>query len=200
RRPRRPGPDAGPGGDAAAGVPEAALSGGRPVPLHGAPDLRDGQRGRGHHRGAAGREPVRDGRRHHQRGPVLQLAPRQPLGGHPGLGPARHRLLPRGGGGRAAVRGVAAGGAVASPSAPMAPIIALDGVGKTYPGPVAPTEALDNVSLAVERGEFVSLIGPSGCGKSTLLRIVGDLVPPSAGTVTVNGKPPRPARPERDYG
>ncbi len=80
------------------------------------------------------------------------------------------------------------------------PIILLDGVGKTYPSAMGPTEALRDVSLAVERGEFVSLIGPSGCGKSTLLRIVGDLVAPSVGTVTVNGKSPRQARLDRDYG
>ena len=80
------------------------------------------------------------------------------------------------------------------------PIIALQGVGKTYPSQAGETEALRDVSLAVERGEFVSLIGPSGCGKSTLLRIVADLVPPSAGTVTVNGKSPGAARLDRDYG
>ena len=79
-------------------------------------------------------------------------------------------------------------------------IIALERVGKTYPSRAGATEALRDVSLAVERGEFVSLIGPSGCGKSTLLRVVGDLVAPSAGSVTVNGKSPRQARLDRDYG
>ena len=61
-------------------------------------------------------------------------------------------------------------------------------------------EALRDIDLQVQRGEFVSLIGPSGCGKSTLLRIVGDLIAPSSGTVTVNGKPARRARLDRDYG
>jgi len=60
--------------------------------------------------------------------------------------------------------------------------------------------ALQDIGLEVERGEFVSLIGPSGCGKSTLLRIVGDLISPSAGTVTVNGKTAAQARRDRDYG
>jgi NitT/TauT family transport system ATP-binding protein len=80
------------------------------------------------------------------------------------------------------------------------PIIVLDRVSKTYPGAAGPTDALRDVSLAVDRGEFVSLIGPSGCGKSSLLRIVGDLVAPSAGRVTVNGKSPRAARLGREYG
>ena len=61
-------------------------------------------------------------------------------------------------------------------------------------------EALREIDLAVGRGEFISLIGPSGCGKSTLLRIVGDLVSPTAGTATVNDKPARQARLDRDYG
>jgi NitT/TauT family transport system ATP-binding protein len=60
--------------------------------------------------------------------------------------------------------------------------------------------ALQDIDLEVERGEFVSLIGPSGCGKSTLLRIVGDIIEPTTGTVTVNGKPARRARLDRDYG
>ena len=64
----------------------------------------------------------------------------------------------------------------------------------------APTTALQGIDVAIRRGEFVSLIGPSGCGKSTLLRVIGDLVSPSAGEVTVNGKPADRARRDRDYG
>jgi NitT/TauT family transport system ATP-binding protein len=79
-------------------------------------------------------------------------------------------------------------------------IIALDRVSKKYVSRAGETPALQDVSLAIEQGEFVSLIGPSGCGKSTVLRIVADLVPPSAGTVTVNGKSPEAARLDRDYG
>ena len=60
--------------------------------------------------------------------------------------------------------------------------------------------ALQGIDLRVAQGEFVSLIGPSGCGKSTLLRVIGDIVEPSAGTVSVNGKPARRARLDRDYG
>ena len=60
--------------------------------------------------------------------------------------------------------------------------------------------ALENIDLELEPGEFVSLIGPSGCGKSTLLRVIGDLTPPTSGTVTVNGKSARQAREDGDYG
>src|SRR5262245_42607328 len=81
-----------------------------------------------------------------------------------------------------------------------APIIDLASVSRTFTGPAGATHALEDVSLSVEPGEFVSIIGPSGCGKSTLVRIVGDLVEASTGTVRVNGKTPRQARLDRDYG
>ena len=60
--------------------------------------------------------------------------------------------------------------------------------------------ALDRISLDIRPGEFVSLIGPSGCGKSTLLSLIGDLLRPTSGTVTVNDKPARQARLDHDYG
>ena len=50
-------------------------------------------------------------------------------------------------------------------------------------------QALREVDLTIQAGEFVSLIGPSGCGKTTLLRVIADLEPLSAGTVLVNGCP-----------
>jgi NitT/TauT family transport system ATP-binding protein len=62
------------------------------------------------------------------------------------------------------------------------------------------TTALESIDLEIEQGEFVSLIGPSGCGKSTLLRIIGDLIEPSSGELTVNGKSARQARRDHDYG
>lgn len=60
--------------------------------------------------------------------------------------------------------------------------------------------AVDAVDLSVAEGEFVSLIGPSGCGKSTLLRLIGDLLAPTDGSISVFGKPAHQARLDRDYG
>ena len=89
----------------------------------------------------------------------------------------------------------------ASPSDSAGPVVRLAGVDKTFSrGDHVLTKALEGIDLDVRRGEFVSLIGPSGCGKSTLLRIVGDLIAPTSGTVTVNGKSAEAARRDRDYG
>jgi NitT/TauT family transport system ATP-binding protein len=76
-------------------------------------------------------------------------------------------------------------------------VVDLQGVSKEFKGG---TVALQDIDLQIERGEFVSLIGPSGCGKSTLLRVIGDLIEPSRGTATVNGKSARQARQDHDYG
>ena len=61
-------------------------------------------------------------------------------------------------------------------------------------------QALSDIDLDVERGEFVSLIGPSGCGKTTLLRVIADLEQPTGGSITVNGVSPEEARLKRAYG
>jgi len=79
-------------------------------------------------------------------------------------------------------------------------IVDVNGVGKTFEGRSGRVEALRDISLRIEPGDFVSLIGPSGCGKSTLLRLMADLLQPSAGTLLVNGKDPHQARVDGDYG
>jgi NitT/TauT family transport system ATP-binding protein len=77
-------------------------------------------------------------------------------------------------------------------------VVSLSGVSKEFgQGGVVAVRAID---LEIREREFVSLIGPSGCGKSTLLRIIGDLIQPSRGEVTVKGKTAHAARLGRDYG
>jgi NitT/TauT family transport system ATP-binding protein len=77
-------------------------------------------------------------------------------------------------------------------------VVSVRGLSKVFER--AGVTALDGIDLEVAKGEFVSLIGPSGCGKSTLLRLMGDIVEPTTGEVSVNGKPARRARRDGDYG
>jgi NitT/TauT family transport system ATP-binding protein len=72
------------------------------------------------------------------------------------------------------------------------PEIQFRAVGKRFSSASAPV--LVEVSLSIEKGEFVSIIGPSGCGKSTLLKLVAGLSPCSQGEIQVNGMTPANAR------
>jgi putative spermidine/putrescine transport system ATP-binding protein len=61
----------------------------------------------------------------------------------------------------------------------------LAGLAKRYgAGPLV----VDNVDLAIARGEFVTLLGPSGCGKTTILRMIAGLIDPSGGAIRVGGR------------
>ena len=68
------------------------------------------------------------------------------------------------------------------------PLIALSNVQKVYRTDRMETVALQNVDLAIERGEFVSIMGPSGCGKSTLLNLLGLIDKPTEGDVQFAGR------------
>jgi NitT/TauT family transport system ATP-binding protein len=85
-------------------------------------------------------------------------------------------------------------------SAPSESVIDIGGLSLTFETADGPVQALSNIDLKVERGEFVSLIGPSGCGKTTLLRVIADLEQPSEGSILVNGVSPEEARKTRCYG
>ena len=68
-------------------------------------------------------------------------------------------------------------------------VIGLSHVGQTFVGAdKSEINALQNVNLALQRHEFVSLIGPSGCGKSTILRLIAGLLTASRGEVTIFGQ------------
>jgi spermidine/putrescine transport system ATP-binding protein len=64
-----------------------------------------------------------------------------------------------------------------------APLLRLRGLSKSYGG----TDAVEPTDLDVEAGTFTAILGPSGCGKSTLLRMIGGFVPPTSGTIEIDG-------------
>jgi NitT/TauT family transport system ATP-binding protein len=71
------------------------------------------------------------------------------------------------------------------------PEIEIAGVKKQYGNA---SVVLESIDLIVAKQEFVSLIGPSGCGKSTILKLIAGLVPPTSGTIRVDGMTPLNAR------
>ena len=66
-------------------------------------------------------------------------------------------------------------------------MITLEHVSRTYRVGTGTVTALDDVSLEIDRGEFVVVLGPSGCGKTTLLNLVGALDVPSTGRIVIDG-------------
>jgi len=70
------------------------------------------------------------------------------------------------------------------PMATSVPILQIESVQKSF-GSIS---ALDDVSLSVHDGEFLSLLGPSGCGKTTLIRIIAGFESPTAGDVKIDGR------------
>jgi NitT/TauT family transport system ATP-binding protein len=67
-------------------------------------------------------------------------------------------------------------------------MLEIRGLGKTYGAGDKATQAIGNVSLTVEDGEFACVVGPSGCGKTTLLKCVAGLMQPTRGEVLLRGK------------
>jgi len=65
------------------------------------------------------------------------------------------------------------------------PILSVDAVTKTYGEGHTAVTAVHEASLAVNKGEFVSLLGPSGSGKTTLISMIGGLLTPTSGTIQV---------------
>ena len=66
-------------------------------------------------------------------------------------------------------------------------MIQLSSINKIYRTEEVETQALENINLNVQKGEFLSIMGPSGCGKSTLLNIMGLLDSPTSGSIEING-------------
>jgi NitT/TauT family transport system ATP-binding protein len=78
-------------------------------------------------------------------------------------------------------------------------LIEIAGLCKTFParGKDASVEALKDVSLSINDGEFLTVLGPSGCGKTTLLRIVAGLIQADSGSLRIDGKEVTGPGPER---
>lgn len=68
------------------------------------------------------------------------------------------------------------------------PLIAIEGVWKTYDGGETAVHALQGLNLSIRHGEYVAIMGPSGSGKSTLLHIVGCLDTPTQGSYLLSGE------------
>lgn len=81
-----------------------------------------------------------------------------------------------------------------------APVICATGLDLVFHTGDGPVQALKDVNLTVNKGDFVSFIGPSGCGKTTFLRCIAALEHPTGGRLTVNGMTPDEARRKRAYG
>jgi NitT/TauT family transport system ATP-binding protein len=81
---------------------------------------------------------------------------------------------------------------------PSETLVAIESVSKHFVGKQGTTAALQDVSLTVRKGEFISLLGPSGCGKTTLLNLVAGFLKPDAGGVTYGGE--RVDGPNRNVG
>ena len=92
-----------------------------------------------------------------------------------------------------AARGLPSTDAPAPAGAAGETMLAFDGIGHRFAAPDggAALVVIEQLSLAVGRGEFVAVIGPSGCGKSTLLQMAAGLLAPSAGAVSFRGRPVR---------
>ncbi len=81
----------------------------------------------------------------------------------------------------------------------MAPLLSVDGVTKEFLTRGRRVLAIDSITLALDEGEFVTVVGPSGCGKSTLLNLIVGLLMPSAGRILFRDRPINGINPEIGY-
>ena len=77
--------------------------------------------------------------------------------------------------------------------------LAIRDLSMTFRGELDDVRVLEDIDLDVHEGEFVCILGPSGCGKSTLLNIVAGFLPPTAGSVRVDGEEVRGPDPRRIF-
>jgi NitT/TauT family transport system ATP-binding protein len=78
--------------------------------------------------------------------------------------------------------------------------VRIESVAKSFPLPDRTFVALQDVTIDIAEGEFLSVIGPSGCGKSTLLRLVAGLIEATSGSLSIGGETPSEARARGELG
>ena len=69
------------------------------------------------------------------------------------------------------------------------PLVELKNVSMTYGQGANAVKAVDNLTLTINKGEFIAVVGPSGCGKSSMMKLISGLKATSEGTLTIEGKP-----------
>ncbi len=79
-------------------------------------------------------------------------------------------------------------------------LVELESVNVEFASDRGTVVALQDVSLTIDTGDFLTVIGPSGCGKSTLLRVIADLVTPTSGEARLRGQAPEIARERKEIG
>src|SRR5512133_1802630 len=67
------------------------------------------------------------------------------------------------------------------------PILQIENLQRTYMLGKRPVNALNNLNLTVQKGEFIAIMGPSGSGKTTLLNMIGCIDKPTSGTILIDG-------------
>ncbi len=77
------------------------------------------------------------------------------------------------------------------------PLLSVQNISKIYPTPNGPYPVIENLDLAVQEGEFITLIGHSGCGKSTLLNMVAGFIQPTLGAIYLGDRPITQPGPDR---
>jgi taurine transport system ATP-binding protein len=82
-------------------------------------------------------------------------------------------------------------------SATSAPFVTFADVSVEYGAGVGRVQALDHVSLDIQRGDFICIVGPSGCGKTTLMQTLAGFLAPTGGAVTIEGTPVDGPGPDR---
>ena len=69
----------------------------------------------------------------------------------------------------------------------MEHVLEINNISYSYHSHSGETPAVKDISLTIDKGEFISVVGPSGCGKSTLLSLISGLIHPDSGTIRING-------------